>query len=517
MSKTLEQVVLKRDQFLARLDAQRPKPSKPDLKRADATSDFVICARMRPLNSKEKNKQYFNVVKHTDTKLCLNDPGFKYDGSLQLKKNIFELDRVFGVNVNTDHIYQDVGVDLVSKALMGGISTCCHFGQTGSGKTFTAMGLRDNIAKDLFARQAGLNINDNEREVYLACFEITGKKSFDLLGNNADGNKQEVKIRETLLLDIETAGLSEHKVTSHQQIQELTEQALANRRTTATFRNEASSRSHAVLQFRIVNSKIAQAEDGFLRVIDLAGSETQADKKHHTKEIMQDTQAIHTSLLTLKQCFRSRILSVLHAGKKHVHLPFRDSPLTLLLKNAFALDQPKAAHTVIIATIAPSCMDVAASKNTLGYVSQLRIPIPKEFLSQAKANSPKSPATWDHAYTQKWIARHSKKQIDPKILAPTETGAQLCRVPEGEFMRRVMACPGNGMRSIYAKKFYDDLWELLILARCSSRAENSSKKKTLMARKNQPNSRISNLSKPKRINKPKPKTKPAVKTTTKSK
>ena len=44
-----------------------------------------------------------------------------------------------------------------------------------------------------------------------------------------------------------------------------------------TFKNDASSRSHAVCKIRIKNNKVLSLEDGEFFIIDLAGSENNAD------------------------------------------------------------------------------------------------------------------------------------------------------------------------------------------------------------------------------------------------
>jgi kinesin family protein 2/24 len=55
------------------------------------------------------------------------------------------------------------------------------------------------------------------------------------------------------------------------------EEAAKNRKTQATFKNDTSSRSHAVCKIRLRNTHFKSMDDGELYLIDLAGSENTAD------------------------------------------------------------------------------------------------------------------------------------------------------------------------------------------------------------------------------------------------
>lgn len=59
---------------------------------------------------------------------------------IQLVNNESNLDKVFGINSTNEEIYQEVGANMVKKAVEG--YNCCIFayGQTSSGKTHTIKG-----------------------------------------------------------------------------------------------------------------------------------------------------------------------------------------------------------------------------------------------------------------------------------------------------------------------------------------------------------------------------------------
>ena len=65
---------------------------------------------------------------------------------------------------------------------------------------------------------------------------------------------------------------------------ELNEKAAQNRTTVSTFKNDTSSRSHAVCKISFVNKVYKDLEPGELYIFDLAGSENTADSQFHDKE-----------------------------------------------------------------------------------------------------------------------------------------------------------------------------------------------------------------------------------------
>ena len=121
-----------------------------------------------------------------------------------------------------------------------------------------------------------------------------------------------------------------------------------------------------VNRLRMENTLVRSAEDGFLYLIDLAGSENAGDSQFHDKSRLQETRAINTSLMCLKDCIRNRCQASLDPSQ-HVHIPYRQSKLSLLLKDAFELESFRKSRTVVIANVAPSLIDLAQTLNTLRY------------------------------------------------------------------------------------------------------------------------------------------------------
>jgi len=167
------------------------------------------------------------------------------------------------------------------------------------------------------------------------------------------------------------------------------EQAQLNRHIGCTSFNKASSRSHAVIQFKVPNvfsssnsgqvimtkqftnsssssssSKTKQTKPNKpFRVlfIDLAGSERGIDAQTNQNDNRKEGAEINQSLLALKECIRCIDQSCSHA-------PFRQSKLTRVLRDSFI----GSGKTILIATVSPTDDCVSCSINTLQYANRVR-------------------------------------------------------------------------------------------------------------------------------------------------
>jgi len=181
------------------------------------------------------------------------------------------------------------------------------------------------------------------------------------------------------------------------------------RTSASTSKNDQSSRSHAVHRIRAVNKSDPEKLDGELFLVDLAGSESSQDSKNHSAERLAETRDINTSLSILKDCIRGRTLWGLRqiqsttgkgsTGKGSIHIPWRSSKLTQVLKHVFDTGGDRACKTVVVACVAPSIVDSAHSKNTLRYAEMLKIPVPKMKRQKDMSN----PTGWTNELTKQWI------------------------------------------------------------------------------------------------------------------
>ena len=105
---------------------------------------------------------------------------------------------------------------------------------------------------------------------------------------------------------VEIQGTKEVEIQSPEEFLKLNQIAAENRTTVSTFKNDTSSRTHAVCRIRVKNTHLLSIDDGEFFLIDLAGSENTADSQFHDKDLVKQTKEINKSLMALKDCFRSR-------------------------------------------------------------------------------------------------------------------------------------------------------------------------------------------------------------------
>jgi len=306
--------------------------------------------------------------------------------------------------------------------------------------------------------------NDKPFEIKVSFFEILGSKCYDLLND-----KEEIFILEDKFRNMTIKGLKEYECLNADDLIKYINIGFSHRKTHATLKNDTSSRSHAICQIRIHNTVINQVNDGIIYLVDLAGSERHADSKFHDKERLKETKEINSSLLTLKECIRARTLSTMGL-KQHIHIPFRNSKLTTLLKEIFDIEAcTRPCTTIFIANVSPNCLDYSHTLNTLRYASPLKVTQKSGYDPLKKKDyNPKDPSTWEYKHVVQWIEKASNGAINPDYLVPNkENGVQLSNIPEMEFIRRCLLC--QGITEKRAKLFYLKLWGLIVDCRTKQR------------------------------------------------
>lgn len=121
-----------------------------------------------------------------------------------------------------------------------------------------------------------------------------------------------------------------------------------------------SSRSHAIFQvhIRMTNKSDQRKRLVKLSMIDLAGSERACSSKC-VGERFKEGANINRSLLALGNCINK-------LADNSVHIPYRDSNLTRILKDSLGGN----CRTVMIANISPARMKYEDTYNTLKYATR---------------------------------------------------------------------------------------------------------------------------------------------------
>ncbi|KAJ1554711.1 hypothetical protein HK405_004275, partial [Cladochytrium tenue] len=448
---------------------------------ADASTDILVCVRARPLSALEAGPlgHYPAVlVRNPRVHVFAPLPPNSHRGPGASRTASFPVDLAFGPDDDNDTVYGAAVRPLVPFVIAGGFATVFAYGQTGSGKTFTMTAMQERVARDIFQyaveyrnqwkqqqqqqqqqpatdEAAAVDDNDTGLDIYVSYFELFGARAFDLLSD-----RQPVHILEDQFGAVHARNAHEEQVASPAELLALLARGAALRRTEATGKNATSSRTHAVCRLRVANRRVPEAEDGALYAVDLAGSESAADVAGHARERIIETKEINASLAVLKDCIRNRALSLVSTGR-FVHVPFRNSKLTMLLKEAFEQTSRRQCRTVVFANISPSVVDTSMTLNTLRYIEPLRVPVPRP-TGPPPRDVPKVPSTWTNAYLRGWLAK-AYPLLDPSVVCPTESGRQLLRVPEAEFMQRCLRCPGATEKR--AKLTYVKLWALHVDSR----------------------------------------------------
>ncbi|KAI9105625.1 P-loop containing nucleoside triphosphate hydrolase protein [Phlyctochytrium arcticum] len=460
---------------------------------AAASLDITVGVRVRPLLSHELASNYFSAVAGTSSNLSLLTPKRTFDGKLQVIPKKIPVHVAFGEEVENEIVYRATTLRLMGVALGGGVGTLMAYGQTGSGKTHTLTGVEECVARDLWKlakeyremhggapsvdETSQTDPFDSDFTFKLSFFELFGSQGFDLLNERAP-----LSILEDKFGQIQVHPVTEHVLTSPAQFLHLIATGAGLRKTATTHKNRQSSRSHAVCRIKITNRRLLHMDDGVLNLIDLAGSEGSADTKFHDKERINEAKEINKSLAALKECVRQRGMAMLGQGSKHVHVPYRGTRLTILLKDAFELGSAKQSRTVILGAIAPSVLDMTQTVNTARFLADLHLQPsltrlrrnndPNSATSTAEDNDddedPKNPSTWSPSTLHTWIQKEYP-QILPSVLCPYESGKQLMRLPEGIFMERCMSC--EGVTEKRAKAFYLKLWRMVVDCRTKGRKE----------------------------------------------
>mmetsp|Transcript_86503 Transcript_86503/g.253191 ORF Transcript_86503/g.253191 Transcript_86503/m.253191 type:complete len:629 (-) Transcript_86503:101-1987(-) len=325
---------------------------------------FRVMGRLRPLLPGEREDGAYGALSTEDSNnaLVVHDGRVHRDGrTLYMVHSRFCLDRVYGAGETNEAVYADAAQPLLQAALAGDRATLLLFGQTGTGKTYTARALLDQLAEELFAAA----------EAKVFCYEIAGTRGgredvFDLLAERKQvkcltGEDEQVHVR----------GAHSVSCSSARELEAALRGAFAWRSSESTERNEASSRSHAIIELHLTDT--TGTERGVLRIVDLAGSERNFETQLHTRKMAERGGHINYSLLMLKECAR-----IMHRNRQRLeegrdaalqHIPFRSSRLTQLLRSCFT---DEAHRTVVIATLSPSPVDVEHSLNSLQHVGMMR-------------------------------------------------------------------------------------------------------------------------------------------------
>ena len=356
--------------------------------------NILVCVRCRPLSSQEKQLSSYETIKIMDKMVILTDP-IEYNGPSTIFKNrnkdqTYAFDYAFDKFTTQKTVFDKSTKFLIDGVVNGYNATVFAYGATGAGKTYTMLGTETNpgimglTLGELFSKVNSFHDRDYKLKFWL--LEIYNENIRDLLkfysNNNSNSKNNNNKntlentsneyldLREDPEKGIVVSGITEISVNNSDEMMKILKRGNRNRTQEATGANETSSRSHAILQVSIEykekNSGIDfQIKYSKLSLIDLAGSERAAATNNKGIRLIEGAN-INRSLLTLGNCINALCDANLK-GKK-IHIPYRDSKLTRLLKDSLGGN----ARTVMIANVSPSINTFDDTYNTLKYANRAK-------------------------------------------------------------------------------------------------------------------------------------------------
>ena len=329
---------------------------------------IYVCVRKRPIFDKEIQNGEIDCVTAINPKVCIYDCKLKIDGYTKyIDTNDFYFDNVFGENEDTNLLFECSVKPSLDILLKGGVVTCFAYGQTGSGKTYTMKGIQDAAIYSIFDNFSEIKkVLKKNFKFFISFFEIYSGRLYDLLNN-----RNKVMALEDKNQKVQIYGLTEKQVFTPKEMQDIVDFANAMRTTHNTVTNETSSRSHAICNFTIkIEGKREDEEYAKLTLVDLAGSERATETQSNDKSRLAEGAEINKSLLALKECIRA--LDVRKAkGNNEQHVPFRNSKLTLVLRDSF-LGKADLCKIIMISCVSPSNHSSNHTINTLRYADRLK-------------------------------------------------------------------------------------------------------------------------------------------------
>ncbi|EPB76030.1 kinesin motor domain protein [Ancylostoma ceylanicum] len=351
--------------------------------------NVVVAVRVRPFNDREKSRKAQLIIEMPDgQRTCIRDPNnpedekwftfdhsyWSHDGFQEEKNGYFSPtdDRY----ADQKRVFADLGKGVLENAWAGYNCSLFAYGQTGSGKSYSIVGFKNNkgivptFCEELFKKIEEKKEKGGQYEVFISMFEIYCEKIRDLLSSK-EPPKGGLKIREHPKTGFYVENLSSSPVNSYKEIEAKIEEGTKNRTIAATNMNATSSRAHTIVKLLFVQKSPKSGggtttKKSEINLVDLAGSERQRDAGTEGDR-MKEGIVINQSLSTL-----GRVIKALHEqqgskGKK-VQIPYRDSVLTCLLKNALGGNS----KTIMIAAVSPADINYEETLSTLRFADRAK-------------------------------------------------------------------------------------------------------------------------------------------------
>ena len=342
---------------------------EPDPHIEVGNSKIFVVVRKRPLSKKEQLNGEIDNISCNNPKITVHECKIKVDGITKyLEDHHFYFDNTFAENESTQEIYDYTVGPMIEMVLNRGIVTCFAYGQTGSGKTYTMKGIQNLAIDHLFEECRNSYGDENNLSFYISFFEIYGGRLYDLLNN-----KNKLQVLDDQNGKTQIYGLQEIEASTPDEMRMIIDKGNSVRTTHNTVTNATSSRSHAICNIIIKEKNKKKNKYNFfgkLSLVDLAGSERAQETQSNNRVRRAEGAEINKSLLALKECIRA-LQARKSSGNNEIHVPFRASKLTHVLRDSFVSKNDKS-KIIMISCINPSYISSNHTINTLRYSDRLK-------------------------------------------------------------------------------------------------------------------------------------------------
>ena len=341
---------------------------EPDPHTEVGNSKIFVVVRKRPLSKKEQLNGEIDNISCINPNITVHECKIKVDGITKyLEDHQFYFDNTFSENETTEEIYDYTVGPMIEMVLNKGIVTCFAYGQTGSGKTYTMKGIQNLAIDHLFEELRNKYGEENNLSFYISFFEIYGGRLYDLLNS-----KNKLQVLDDQNGKTQIYGLQEIYAETPDEMRTIIDKGNSVRTTHNTVTNATSSRSHAICNIIIKekNKKNKYNFFGKLSLVDLAGSERAQETQSNNRVRRAEGAEINKSLLALKECIRA-LQARKNSGNNDIHVPFRASKLTHVLRDSFVSKNDKS-KIIMISCINPSYISSNHTINTLRYSDRLK-------------------------------------------------------------------------------------------------------------------------------------------------
>ncbi|KAJ4135936.1 hypothetical protein NW768_003539 [Fusarium equiseti] len=292
-----------------------------------------VVSRIRPLLEKERESDIIvraDTVDPSKPNTVVKIPNPKNEA----EEFSFTFNGVYDRATTQEELFTAEVAPYVKSLFQGFDVTIFAYGVTGTGKTHTMRGgmkLADRgviprMLSSVFRRGKKImkdSKGDTDVKVLLSYYEIYNDKVFDLLEPPEKRTPTGLPLRAEANGKTIVVGLSERACEDLKDFEKLYIEANNNRVTAATKLNAHSSRSHAILRVKLIQTTAESVKESTASAIDLAGSEDNR-RTDNGKERLVESAAINKSLFVLSQCIDA-------IGRGDKRIPYRESKMTRIL------------------------------------------------------------------------------------------------------------------------------------------------------------------------------------------